>query len=118
MLGGKGILLRNGELISDFSVEEPTTSFVSDRHPRTAVGVRSNGAWLFVVVDGRQPKVSKGMTLAELAALMKSLGCSDALNLDGGGSTTLYLRGRVVNSPSDTGNRERPVSDAICILPR
>ena len=58
------------------------------------------------------------MTLAEMAALMKTLGCRDALNLDGGGSTTLYLRGSVVNSPSDAGNRERPVSDAICILPR
>jgi exopolysaccharide biosynthesis protein len=78
---------------------------------------RRDGTWVLVVVDGRQPQLSRGMTLQELAGLMSSLGCGDALNLDGGGSSTLYIQGSVVNSPSDAGI-ERPVSDAILIFRR
>jgi exopolysaccharide biosynthesis protein len=72
---------------------------------------------LIATVDGRQPGVSVGMSLAELASLLLEFGASDAINLDGGGSTTMVVNGKLVNSPSDqTG--ERPVSDAILILPR
>ncbi len=87
------------------------------RHPRTAVGIRSDGAWVVLVADGRQPGLSRGMTFEEAALALKSRGCDNAINLDGGGSTTLYLAGEVVNTPSDFGI-ERPVSDAIVVAPR
>ena len=64
-----------------------------------------------------QPGVSVGMTLDELARLLVEFGAVEAINLDGGGSTTMVLRGEVVNKPSDREG-ERPVSDAILVLPR
>ncbi|MFM9024518.1 MAG: phosphodiester glycosidase family protein [Planctomycetaceae bacterium] len=82
-------------------------------HPRTVVGTDAAGTrvWL-VVVDGRQPGISEGMTYRELAALMRDLGCVAALNLDGGGSTVMLTAGprgglEIVNRPS--GGRARPV---------
>ena len=84
-----------------------------DRHPRTAIGYDEANLYL-VVVDGRQKGLSDGMTLAELAALMQRLGCADALNLDGGGSSTMWLDGKVVNTPSD--GRERPVGNALILV--
>ena len=90
--------------------------FVASRQPRTMAGVRRDGSLLLVTVDGRRPGWSAGVTLREGARVMRSLGARDALNLDGGGSTTMAVRGRTVNYPSDpTG--ERPVSDAIVVLP-
>jgi hypothetical protein len=90
--------------------------FVAGRQPRTLAGVRPDGALLLVTVDGRRPGWSVGMTLFEAARLMRSLGARDALNLDGGGSTTMVVRGEVVNRPSDPGG-ERPVSDALYVTP-
>ena len=88
-------------------------------HPRTAIGYSKNGKFLYlVVVDGRQPFYSQGMTLAELAKLMIDLGAHDAMNLDGGGSSTMVIRGgdgnpRILNSPIDLyiPGRERPVAN-------
>jgi hypothetical protein len=102
VLGAGPELVRNGENVAP---EHP-------RHPRTAVGVRADGRLLFVTVDGRQ-KHSVGMTLRELAQEMLALGARTAINLDGGGSTTMWVRGRVRNSPSD--GAERPVSDAVLV---
>jgi exopolysaccharide biosynthesis protein len=69
--------------------------------------------WL-VTVDGRQPELSVGMTLLELRALARRLGLVNALNLDGGGSTTMWVQGQVMNKPSDpTGPRK--VSDALLV---
>jgi hypothetical protein len=91
-------------------------SFVAARHPRTVAGVRADGTLLLVTVDGRRAGWSAGATLPEAARLMRSLGARDALNLDGGGSTAMAVRGRVVSRPSDpTG--ERAVSDALVVLP-
>jgi exopolysaccharide biosynthesis protein len=68
-------------------------------------------------VDGRQPGVSTGMSLEMLAELLLEFGAVEAMNLDGGGSTTMVIHNKVVNRPSDqTG--ERPVSDAILIFPK
>jgi len=84
-----------------------------DRHPRTAVGADATGRWLYlVVVDGRQPFVSAGMTTRELAELMARLGCARAINLDGGGSSVMLATGPdgtldLVNRPS--GGSPRPV---------
>jgi hypothetical protein len=110
IVGGVPVLVHQGKVIEDFGEEQIPASFAR-RHPRTAVGFRQDGTWIFVVVDGRQPSLSVGMTLTELANLLRDLGCSEALNLDGGGSSTLVLQGNIMNSPSD--GRERPVSDAI-----
>ncbi|HSR70383.1 MAG TPA: phosphodiester glycosidase family protein [Acidobacteriota bacterium] len=112
IVGGAGVVLRNGRLVEDFSAEETIETFITNKHPRTAVGFGGQGQWVVVAVDGRQAELSVGLTLPELGALMKELGCRDALNLDGGGSTTFVYRGKVLNSPSDFG-QERPVSDAI-----
>lgn len=88
-------------------------------HPRTVVGTDAEGStvWL-AVVDGRQPGISEGMTYRELAALMRGLGCVDALNLDGGGSSVMLTTGaagglEIVNRPS--GDRARPVPVMIVV---
>ncbi len=79
-------------------------------------GVTADGRVLLVTVDGRRPGVSVGVTLVEGARVMASLGAREAMNLDGGGSTTMAIGGRVVNRPSDpTG--ERPVAEGIFVLP-
>lgn len=81
--------------------------------PRTAVGVIDDNHLVFVVVDGRQEGYSAGVTLPELADIMLSLGATTAYNLDGGGSSTMYFNGRVVNSPSNGG--ERGTSDILYV---
>lgn len=109
----------SGPLLIDNGVDIPLDSinFNTSRHPRTMVGVTAKGHLLFVVVDGRQPGYADGMSLFELRTLARSLGCTDALNLDGGGSTTLYVSGYgtngVVNKPS--GKVERPVPSIVFV---
>jgi hypothetical protein len=117
IVGGTPVLIREGQVVEDFEAEKVREGFVKDRHPRTAVGLRPDGTWVLAVVDGRQPSLSVGMSMSELAEFMKSLGCVSALNLDGGGSSTLVVKGQILNSPSDAAG-ERPVSDAIIVLPR
>ncbi len=77
------------------------------------MGIKGNEL-LIVTVDGRQPGYSEGMTLSEFAKFLLSLGCTDAMNLDGGGSTTMVVRGRIVNSPSD--GSERKVANALALF--
>lgn len=80
--------------------------FGTHRHPRTLAGIDADGSLLFVTIDGRRPGYSSGVSFKESAAVMSALGAVDALNLDGGGSTTMVVGGRVVNRPSDsTGPR-------------
>ena len=111
IVGGAGLLVWEGEAVPDYLVEEldqQGNAFDTTRHPRTAVGIKNDGEWVFVVVDGRQPGKSIGMSLSEMTELMLSLGCRYALNLDGGGSSTMYLKGEVVNSPADRGGVRGP----------
>lgn len=72
---------------------------------------------MIATVDGRQPQKSVGMTIDELTRLMVGLGCVEAINLDGGGSTTMVVKGKTVNNPSDPAG-ERPVSDALLVFRR
>lgn len=117
ILGGGPRLLRGGRPAASSDPGIYNAGFADTRHPRTAVGLRSDGRILLVTVDGRQPGISVGMTIAELTALLAELGAAEAINMDGGGSTTVVASGRVVNSPSDpTG--ERPVGDALLVLLR
>ncbi len=84
-------------------------------HPRTALGFDDSGSWLLlVVVDGRQPGFSGGVTLYELARILQAKGCTQSINLDGGGSSIMLIREpgkevRAVNSPSDKKHRPVPV---------
>lgn len=112
-------LILNNEVVQDYSSESPkfVGDFIHKRHPRTAVGQKEDGSLLFVVVDGRQPLLSAGMTLPELATFMKNHGAVNAYNLDGGGSSTMVVKNAIVNSPSDKAG-ERPLSDAIVIKSR
>ncbi|HEX2188610.1 MAG TPA: phosphodiester glycosidase family protein, partial [Longimicrobiaceae bacterium] len=82
---------------------------------RSAVGWRADGTLLLVAVDGRRPGYSEGMSLAELRSLFLELGAAEALNLDGGGSTALVVRGATVNRPSDREG-ERAVANALVLL--
>ncbi len=117
ILGGGPRLVRDGRPAAASDTGIYPEGFAAARHPRTAVGVRTDGCILLVTVDGRQPEMSVGMTIAELASLLIELGAVEAVNLDGGGSTAMVVRGRVVNSPSDlTG--ERAVGDALLVFLR
>jgi exopolysaccharide biosynthesis protein len=102
------------------SLVRPHPSRADDLHPRTAAAVDETGTklWL-VVVDGRQPGYSEGVTLAELAELMVALGAETGLNLDGGGSTTLVMAGpfgpKTLNAPIHTRlpMRQRPIANHL-----
>lgn len=85
-------------------------------NPRTAIGIIDEGHYVFVVSDGRTNE-SEGLSLSELAAFMQRLGVETAYNLDGGGSSTMYFNGEVVNNPTTSGNsiKERSVSDIVYI---
>ena len=99
-------VLLNGPLLRYNNQNEvlDTTSFSRLRHPRTCLGIKPNGRVILLTVDGRNEN-SAGMSLMELTSLMKWLGCTHAINFDGGGSTTLWVDGMpdhgVVNYPSD-----------------
>lgn len=86
---------------------------IQGEQPRTAVGVIDDNHLVFVVVDGRSPGYSAGVTLTGLADIMISLGATTAYNLDGGGSSTIYFNGAVINTPSNGG--ERGTSDILYI---
>ncbi|QIQ01546.1 phosphodiester glycosidase family protein [Streptomyces liangshanensis] len=86
------------------------------RQPRTMAGIDARGRLLLVTVDGRQPGVSEGFTLAEAAEFMRSLGAEQALNLDGGGSSAMVVGGTLVNITSDATG-ERAVGDTIQVIP-
>lgn len=86
------------------------------RNPRTLAGVTASGSLLLVTVDGRRPGWSVGASFRESALIMRALGAVEALNLDGGGSTTLSINQQLVNRPSDSTG-ERPIADAIIIQP-
>lgn len=110
-------LLVNGEIpdgIEEFQVD---TNFgaraIHGQQPRSAFGRISANHYIFMAVDGRQSGYSIGFTMTELANAMKSLGCTTAYNLDGGGSTAMFFNGVVINKPS--GGAERGTSDIFYI---
>jgi exopolysaccharide biosynthesis protein len=90
--------------------------FVIKRNPRTFAGTDARGRTVLVTVDGRSTR-DLGLSIPEQADVSRSLGLVEAVNLDGGGSTTMTLHGRVISHPSDATG-ERPVGDALVVLPR
>lgn len=121
ILGGAPLLIKNGRLIEDYTVEQASDTFLTQKRPRTAVGIKKNGDWVLLVVDGPLFDPRGGITIRELAQFMLKLGCIDALNLDGGGSSTMVYSGAVVNNPAgnllENGKLVRAVSDAVLVLP-
>ena len=117
VIGGGPQLIKNGRVEITNAAEKILPSFVNDGHPRTAIAKLKSGQILLVTVDGRQPGESIGMSLTMLADLLIEFGAVEAINLDGGGSTTMVIRNKLVNKPSDATG-ERPVSDAILVYPR
>ena len=134
-VGGGPMLVHDGAV----AVPDVRNDFFLGHHPRTIVGWTSRGDILLVTVDGRQPGRSDGMTLVDAARFMIGMGATEAMNLDGGGSTTFVAKGRVLNTPSDRAVRrgkhtvvlgdvtstepvvgyvERPVATALVVVPR
>lgn len=103
-------------LVNNSQIPENLTSDVSGTNPRTAIGQREDGELVFVVVDGRLPGYSEGMTIDELAQYMLDLGCKTAYNLDGGMTSCMVFNDQVISRPCGTGGRERPLSDVLCVL--
>lgn len=111
-IGGGPNLVSSGAVSVDAEAQGFDPPFLK-RHPRSAVGRTKEGDIWWVTIDGRQ-KLSDGATLEELARVMQRLGCQDAINLDGGGSTTLNILGVGVNRPSE--GREREVANGVVFL--
>lgn len=126
-IAGGHLLIRNGE--PHPSIEE--SSYISKRekrhagsqHPRTGIAKRADGTIVLITIDGRHPNEARGVTLPEFAQFLQDLGAVDALNLDGGGSTTMWTQENgVVSRPSGNGEfdpaGQRPVRTAVVVLPR
>jgi Phosphodiester glycosidase len=108
-LGGNPWLVKGGLNVAPHGTTYPYT-----RQPRTGVGITKEGRVLLVVVDGRRPGFSVGMTFREFGALFVRLGADRALNLDGGGGAEMVVKGQIVNRPSS--DRERPATNAVLVL--
>ena len=106
-------LVENGEIAVDTNTE---VGQAMASNPRTAIGIIDENHYIIVVSDGRTSE-SEGLSLYQLAEVMKSYGAKAAYNLDGGGSSTLYFNGQVINKPTTGGNKisERAVSDIVYI---
>ena len=115
VFGAGAQTLRNGEILSATEIGDYGLDHVTLRHPRTSIGFKADGSVVLMVIDGRQEKMD-GVSERENALALQQLGCVDAFNLDGGGSSTFIVRKNgqltVVNSPSDGSER----SDANCVL--
>ena len=113
-IGGGPQLVSGGKSLKIHPKASDSYSVTSmtERHPRSAIGWNRTHYFL-VEVDGRQKDLSVGMTLEELGRFMARLGCDEAMNLDGGGSATLWMDGRVLNSPCDGG--ERPIANSLVV---
>jgi phosphodiester glycosidase len=119
IVSGAGLLRLKGRRPDNWETAESLspTKFINMRHPRTLIGLDARGFIWLAAIDGRQPDHSLGMTLEELEGLCDRLQLTDALNLDGGGSTTMVVHGAIVNRPSDAAGPRR-VSDAILVTVR
>ena len=106
-IGGSTVLMQDGQIVLG-----TCNGAICSRNPRTAIGLTADGRIVLVVVDGRQSG-SVGMSLGELANFFQRLGVVSAMNLDGGGSSAMAIKGKVVNSPSD--GFERSVTSAILV---
>ena len=110
IISGGPYLVKNGEIYVDMT--EQKLAAIGGRNPRTAIGYTKDNNLIMLTADGREG-ASIGLTLNELAAIMKNLGCVNAMNLDGGGSTVMFIKGQVVNRPQVQGGI--PLSHTLVI---
>ncbi len=116
LIGGVPRIVRDGKISIENKKETINDKFCTDKHPRTGIGfTREKDKIMLFVVDGRQDGYSIGMSLHKFAEFMIKWNVYQGLNLDGGGSSTMFIKDKVVNKPSDIEG-ERPVSNAILIL--
>jgi hypothetical protein len=108
------VLVTNGQMHVTINEEVFFGSKIPDIHPRTAAGYTRDGRLILLVVDGRQA-ASRGVYLEELAGIMLDLGCMEAINLDGGGSSALVVNGQLLNRPSG-GDTQREVMSALAVF--
>ncbi|MET8139054.1 phosphodiester glycosidase family protein [Sphaerisporangium sp. NPDC005288] len=113
--GGVGLVRDGRERVTAQADGQANINMILRRHPRTLAGVTKSGRLILAVVDGRKPGVTVGASMIEAAHLMMWLGARQAINLDGGGSSAMVVKGKVVNHPSD--GVERGVGDAVLIVP-
>lgn len=115
-VGGGPMIAKDGAAFVNTKAEGISQKFADTRHPRTAIGYTKDQQNVFLVtVDGRQPKLSRGANLQELGEFMVQLGCERALNLDGGGSTTMVVGNKVVNSPSDAAGPRSVINSILAV---
>lgn len=107
-------LVKDGKVV--IKEKDKWVGLTTNRDPRTAIGIKANGTLIAVVVDGRQPGYSEGMTGRELGEFMISEGAINAAMLDGGASSTMIFNNSVVNKPSFIG-RERIIGGALAVVP-
>ena len=109
-VAGGPVLIQGGQInISNNEEQRFAGKQINDKHPRTAMGYTADGSLVVMVVEGRNPGIAEGASLIQLAKLMLSAGCVEALNLDGGGSSTMLVNGKETIKPSDkTGQRPVP----------
>lgn len=100
IISGGPYLVKDNQIFIDMTAQKLQS--IGGRNPRTAIGYTKDNDLILVAVDGREGS-SVGLTLVELANLMKSFGCTNAINLDGGGSTVMYIKGQIVNHPHQPG---------------
>jgi exopolysaccharide biosynthesis protein len=110
IISGGPYLIKNGDIYVDMTAQK--LSAIGGRNPRTAIGYTRDNHLIMLTADGREGS-SIGLTLMELASLMKEFGCINAMNLDGGGSTVMYIKGQVVNKPATQGGI--PLSHALTV---
>lgn len=113
IISGGPYLVKDGSVFIDVTAQK--LGAITGKNPRTAIGYTAENEFIMVTVDGRE-QASVGMTLGELARMMKEFGCINAMNLDGGGSSVMYVNGRVVNNPAQRGGI--PISNALTISER
>lgn len=107
-IGGGPVLLQNGKIHITNREEQMFINGLNDKHPRTAMGYTKNGKLIILVIQGRFPGIAEGATLDQEAQILKNLGCTEALNLDGGGSSCMLLNGKETITPSDKVQRAVP----------
>ena len=110
IISGGPYLVKGNEIFVDMTAQK--LSAIGGRNPRTAIGYTKDNHLILLTADGREGS-SIGLTLMELAHLMKELGCVNAMNLDGGGSTVMYIKGKIVNKPTVQGGI--PLSHTLAV---
>jgi exopolysaccharide biosynthesis protein len=114
-VGGGPVLVQNGKVqISNNEEIKFPGKAIDDKHPRTAMGYTADGKLILLVVEGRNPGIAEGASLTQLAMMLQQVGCYEALNVDGGGSSCLLVNGKTTIYPSDKG-QQRPVPAVFMI---